>query len=178
VFLAGLPALPFRSTDKVDIVPVDYVADAISTLHQKEKPTHEIYHLSSGTSSETFAELTGALAKAQGKRGPMYVPSLEGPSSKMVNALAGGAGKVGGLAKLMKVFLPYLVWNTVFDNQRVVAEMGRRPAPFSQYCYPLLHFSRENHFMYKYRDWPSDGAAKSQAVPALPGSSAAQDFRR
>jgi len=51
VFLAGLPALPFRSTDKVDIVPVDYVAEAISTLHQKEKPAHEIYHLSSGTGS-------------------------------------------------------------------------------------------------------------------------------
>jgi thioester reductase-like protein len=178
VFLASLPALPFRSTDKVDIVPVDYVADAIATLHQKEKPAHEIYHLSSGTGSETFAELTGALAKAQGKRGPLYVPSLEGPSSKVVNALAGGAGKVGGLAKLMKVFLPYLVWNTVFDNQRVVSEMGRSPAPFSQYCFPLLQFSRENHFMYKYRDWPSDGAAKSQAVAASPGSSAPQDIRR
>ena len=54
VFLAGLPALPFRATDKIDIVPVDYVAGAIATLHQKEKPDHEIYHLSSGTDSETF----------------------------------------------------------------------------------------------------------------------------
>jgi thioester reductase-like protein len=178
VFLAGLPALPFRASDKVDVVPVDYVADAISTLHQKEKPLHEIYHLSSGTDSETFAELTTALAKAQGKRGPVYMPSLEGPSSKMVNALAGRAGKVGGLATLMKVFLPYLVWNTVFDNRRVVAELGRKPAPFSQYCFPLLQFSRENHFIYKYRDWPSDGATKSQAVAASPRSSAAQDSRR
>ena len=75
-------------------------------------------------------QLTDALAKAQGKRGPVFVPSLEGPSSKMVNALAGRAGKVGGIATLLKVFLPYLVWNTVFDNKRVVAEMGRRPAPF------------------------------------------------
>ncbi len=178
VFLAGLPALPFRATDKVDVVPVDYVADAISTLHQKEKPLHEIYHLSSGTDSETFSELTSALAKAQGKRGPVYMPSLEGPSSKMVNALAGRAGKVGGLATLMKVFLPYLVWNTVFDNERVVAETGRKPVPFSQYCYPLLHFSRENHFIYKYRDWPPDGAAKSQAVAASPGTNATQDSRR
>lgn len=178
VFLAGLPALPFRGTDKVDIVPVDYVADAISKLHQKEKPDYENYHLSSGTDSETFAELTNALSKAQGKRGPVYIPSLEGPSSKMVNALAGRAGKVGGLATLMKVFLPYLVWNTVFDNRRVVAELGRKPVPFSQYCYPLLQFSRENHFMFKYRDWPSGAAAQSQAVAASPGSTAAQDLRR
>jgi thioester reductase-like protein len=158
VFLAGLPALPFRATDKIDIVPVDYVANAISTLHQKEKPAHEIYHLSSGVGSETFVELTDALSKAQGKRGPVYVPSMEGPSSKMINALAGRAGKIGGLAKLLKVFIPYLVWNTVFDNSRVVAEMGQRPAPFSQYCYPLLRFSRENSFLYKYRDWPSAAA--------------------
>ena len=165
VFLAGLPALPFRATDRVDIVPVDYVAGAISKLHMQERTTHEIYHLSSGTGSETFQELTDALAKAQGKRGPVYVPSLEGPSSKMIHALAGRAGKIGGLATLLKVFLPYLVWNTVFDNRRVVAEMGRAPMPFSQYCYPLLRFSRESHFKYNYRDLPADGAPKAAALP-------------
>jgi thioester reductase-like protein len=155
VFLAGLPALPFRPTDRIDIVPVDFVAGAIAALHRKENPAHEIYHLSSGTESETFVQLTDALAKAQGKRGPVYMPSLEGPSSKMINALAGRAGKIGGLAKLLKVFLPYLVWNTVFDNERVVAEMGCRPASFSQYGFSLLQFSRENNFAYKYRDWPA-----------------------
>jgi thioester reductase-like protein len=177
VFLAGLPALPFRATERVDIVPVDYVARAIATLHQKEKPAHDIYHLSSGTDSETFVELTNALAKAQSKRGPVYMPSLEGPSSKMINALAGRAGKVGGLATLLKVFLPYLVWNTVFDNRRVVAELGEKPAPFSQYCFPLLKFSRENHFAYKYRDWPAS-AGQSPAVAAPPTVRAAQDLRR
>jgi thioester reductase-like protein len=166
VFLAGLPALPFRPTARIDIVPVDFVADAVATLHQKERPAHEIYHLSSGTDSETFVELTDALSKAQGKRGPVFAPSLEGPSSKMVNALAGRAGKIGGLATLMKVFLPYLVWNTVFDNGRVVEEMGRRPAPFSQYCFPLLKFSRENNFLYKYRDWPVTTSSQSTPLDA------------
>jgi long-chain acyl-CoA synthetase len=156
VFLAGLPALPFHATDKIDIVPVDYVANAVSTLHQKPDPAHEIYHLSSGVGSETFVELTDALAKAQGKRGPTFVPSMEGPTSTMINALAGRAGKkIGGLATLLKVFLPYLVWNTVFDNSRVVAEMGAKPAAFSQYCFPLLKFSRETKFSYPYREWPA-----------------------
>jgi len=80
----------------------------------------------------------------------------------MVNALAGRAGKIGGLAALLKVFLPYLVWNTVFDNTRVVTELGCRPAPFSDYCFPLLQFSRENNFMYKYREWPA-GSPSEQA---------------
>jgi thioester reductase-like protein len=173
VFLAGLPALPFRPTDRIDIVPVDFVADAVATLHQKDAPTHGIYHLSSGVDSETFQQLTDALSKAQGKRGPMYVPSLGGPSSRMIHALAGRAGKIGGVATLLKVFLPYLVWNTVFDNKRVIAEMGRRPAPFSQYCYPLLRFSRENNFAYKYRDWPAGSISETKFERA----GTAQDFR-
>ena len=160
VFLAGLPALPFRRTDRIDIVPVDFVADAVVALHQKSNPQYEIYHLSSGVGSETFVQVTDALAKAQGKRGPVFVPSLEGPSSKMVNALAGRAGKIGGLAKLLKVFIPYLVWNTVFDNTRVVGELGRTPAAFSDYSYPLLRFSRENNFTYKYLDLPSSSGVE------------------
>lgn len=172
VFLAGLPALPFRPSDKIDIVPVNYVAAAVATLHQKEKPAHEIYHLSSGTDSETFVQLTGALAAAQGKRGPTFVPSLERPSTTMVNALAGRAGKkIGGLATLLKVFLPYLVWNTVFDNSRVVAEMGAKPEPFSKYCFPLLKFSRETKFSYPYLDWPG-GALELCSTRAAAGSEA------
>jgi thioester reductase-like protein len=179
VFLAGLPVLPFRPEDKIDIVPVDFVADAVAALHQKEKPAHAIYHLSSGRDSETFAQLTYALAQAEGKRPPVFVPGLEGSSSKMVNALAGRGGKIGGLATLLKVFLPYLVWNTVFDNTRVVTEIGRKPAPFSQYCHPLLRFSRAAHFQYNHRPWPPESTKQKPASPAEPERArAAQDSHR
>src|SRR5712671_3475184 len=77
VFLAGLPLLPFRSTDRIDIVPVDYVAESVVLLHQKQNPAHEIYHLSSGTGAETFGQLTQALANAAGKMQPLYWPGLE-----------------------------------------------------------------------------------------------------
>jgi long-chain acyl-CoA synthetase len=174
VFLAGLPVLPFRPTDKIDIVNVDFVAGAVATLHQKANPEHTIYHLSSGTSSETFSQLTDALAKATGKRGPMFVPKFEKSTSKMVNALAGKAGKIGGLANLLKVFLPYLVWNTVFDNTRATTELGTKPVPFSQYSYPLLRFSRENHFVYKYLDWPADSAEMQAARHAGAGQDPGQ----
>ncbi|MHB8525850.1 MAG: SDR family oxidoreductase [Candidatus Acidiferrales bacterium] len=166
VFLAGLPALPFRPDDRVDIVPVDYVARAISTLHQKEKPAHEIYHLSSGADSETYLQLTRALTEAQGKSAPAFLPSLERSTSGMVNFFAGRFGKAGKLATLLKVFLPYLTWNTVFDNSRVVAEMGCKPAPFSRYCFSLLKFTRGNRFVYPYKDWPQEAtAAASQSAP-------------
>jgi thioester reductase-like protein len=155
VFLAGLPVLPFRPGDKIDIVNVDFVADAVVALHQKTKPEHDLYHLSSGTMAQTFRELTDALAASRHKRGPLFVPGLERPFASVVNGLANRKSTLGRGAALLKVFLPYLVWNTVFDNTRVVAELGRKPAPFSEYSYPLLKFSRENNFTYKYAEWPS-----------------------
>ncbi len=155
VFLAGLPILPFRASDKVDIVPVNYVADAVVALHQKPRPNHDIYHLSSGTGSQTYRELTKALAGARGRRPPIFVPGLEKPFTALVNWLSSRRGALGHGASLMKVFMPYLVWNTVFDNSRVVGELGVAPAPFSQYSYPLLKFSTENHFTYRYQEWPT-----------------------
>jgi len=163
VFLAGLPVLPFRATDKIDIVNVDFVADAIATLHQKEKPLYDTYHLSSGRDSQTFRELTAALASAQGKRRPVFMPFLEKPFASVINMLANRKGPVGHGAALMKVFMPYLVWNTVFDNTRVTSELGRRPVPFSQYSFPLLKFSRESNFSYQYQRWPATTAGGSAA---------------
>ena len=155
VFLAGLPVLPFRPTDKIDIVNVDFVAEAIATLHQKERPEHDTYHLSSGIGSQTFREITQALAAAQNKRAPVFVPVAERPFAGSVNFLANRKGAIGKGASLMKVFMPYLVWNTVFDNRRVTRELGKKPVPFSEYSYPLLKFSSENDFAYNYRPWPA-----------------------
>jgi nucleoside-diphosphate-sugar epimerase len=155
VFLAGLPALPFRANDRVDIVNVDFVADAIADLHQKENPKYDTYHLSSGADSQTFRELTAALAAAQNKRRPLFLPFMQKPFSSAVNMLANRRGPIAFGASLLKVFMPYLVWNTVFDNTRVVTELGRKPVPFSRYSFPLLKFSREANFNYPYQAWPS-----------------------
>jgi thioester reductase-like protein len=163
VFLAGLAVLPFRPGDKLDIVNVDFVADAIAGLHLKERPEHDIYHLSSGRDSQTFRELTDALAKARNKSGPMFVPRLEKPFTGVVNSLSNRKGALGFGASLMKVFVPYLVWNTVFDNTRVTGELGRKPAPFSQYSLGLLRFSQQHHFSYPYRPWPQTATGRATA---------------
>jgi thioester reductase-like protein len=162
VFLAGLKVLPFRPTDKIDIVNVDFVADAIATLHQKSETKFDTYHLSSGNGSQTFREITRALAAAQEQRTPLFVPAMEKPFAKTVNALAHRKGSLGYGASLMKVFMPYLVWNTVFDNRRVTSELEKNPVSFSQYSFSLLKFSREHNFTYPYRPWPA-GAGGSAA---------------
>jgi len=166
--LASLPVLPLRADDRVDIVPADYVAKAVVTIHQKESAAHNTYHLSSGTGSQTYREITDALAR-EGLRKPVYFSSLGSPFSGTVNWLSDKKSSLGRGASLLKVFWPYLVWNTVFDNSRVVAELGgEAPAKFSTYAYPLLRFSRTNHFRYPAKPWPMEGTTRS-----VRGSSAA-----
>jgi len=168
--LARLPVLPLRPRDKIDIVPADYVGKAIVTIHQKEQAAHGIYHLSAGQGSQTYRELTDSLAEAGGWRRPVYLPSFGRAFSATVNWLANRGGAVGYGASLMKVFWPYLEWNTVFDNSRVVAELGESPAKFSTYAYPLLKFSRENKFRYPAKPWPS-------SVSAMPSKTVAGSAR-
>jgi thioester reductase-like protein len=154
--LAKLPVLPLRPHDRIDIVPANYVGKAIVSIHQKEPAAHGIYHLSSGTGSQTYMELTEAIAKAGGMSRPLFWPWLGRPFSSTVNWAADRGGAVGRAASLLKVFWPYLDWNTVFDNSRVVAEMGEAPAKFSTYASPLLKFSRDNKFRYPAKPWPAD----------------------
>lgn len=162
--LARLPVLPLRPRDKIDIVSANYVSKAIVTIHQKNDPTHRIYHLSSGTGSQTYQELTDALAQAAGWRRPSYLPSFDSPFSGTINWLSNRRGSVGYGASLLKVFWPYLTWNTVFDNSRVVAELGEAPAKFSSYAYPLLKFSRENRFRYPAKPWPASATGEKPSV--------------
>jgi long-chain acyl-CoA synthetase len=103
VFLADLPLLPFRADDQADIVPVDFVAESVVTLHQKENPNHETYHLSSGVDSQTYCQLTDALADARGGGRPLYLPRLQAPFTWGVNRLANWRGNpVGYGASLIR----------------------------------------------------------------------------
>src|SRR5579885_2288823 len=138
--LARMAVLPLRATDKIDIVPANYVSKAIVAIHQKDAP-----------------------AAQGGWRRPAYWPSLGGVFSSSVNWLSNRSGSLGYSASLLKVFWPYLDWNTVFDNSRVVAELGgEKPAKFSDYALPLLEFCRKNRFRYPARPWPADAMTQGR----------------
>jgi nucleoside-diphosphate-sugar epimerase len=152
VWLSQLPVLPFNGTWRADIVPADYVAKAVVTVHQMEKPRYDTYHLSSGVQSMSYREIVDAL---DGKK-VRFMPKLEGSFNGLIERLSNTPKKWGmaPAASLMKVFLPYLVFNTVFDNSRIVQELGESPAPFSEYANGLLRFARDGKFTYDYKPWP------------------------
>ena len=156
VFLARLWVLPLRKTDRIDIAPVDYVSEAITKLHLDPAPKHGIYHLSSGEDSLTYGEITQALADARDQSPPAFWSWLEKPFAGTASMLSGWRGSsLGKAASRIKVFMPYLTFNTVFDNRRVVEALGRKPVPFNEYSFPLLRWSLEHKFEYPYREFPS-----------------------
>ncbi len=168
--LSRFKVLPLDPAHRIDIVPADYVGKAIVTIHQRDAPAHGIYHLSSGTGSQTYRELTDALAETGGWARPRYWAASAKPFASGVNWLAQRKGPLGRVASLLKVFWPYLVWNTVFDNSRVAAELGEAPAKFSTYAYPLLSWSRENKFQYPAQPWPAETPARTVRAAGRAGS--------
>lgn len=166
--LAYMRVLPLRKDWKVDIVPANYVGEAIARIHLDPDPAHGIYHLSSGEGSLTYGQIVGSLRDAGHRARTIFAPVLERPFGLAVEALMSTPRKYGlaPAASLMKVFLPYLTYNTVFDNRRVAKALGHEPAPFSDYAYPLLRFATEGKFTYPYRPYPDDAEARiARAAP-------------
>jgi thioester reductase-like protein len=156
VHLSRLPLLPFPGHFRADIVPADYVSRAVVEIHQKEKPKYDAYNLSSGNASLTYREILGSLARERPTRSALFLPIFQKPFSGLVSALAATPRSMGisSFAVLLKVFLPYLTFNTVFENNRVCEELGAGPVPFSQYAAGLFRFAKEGNFTYAYKPWP------------------------
>lgn len=174
--LADMPALPLRADARLDIVPADFVGKAIAALHMREDAPYDTYHLSSGVHSVTVGEINNALAEHRGKSAPRYLPQLGTSFDGLIRALnrlprGRKLGKIGDVAQqigaLLKVFWPYITYDTVFDNSRVVSELGAVPAPFSSYCGPLYDFAKEHDFRYPYKPLSeSNGHGQEQSSHA------------
>lgn len=160
--IADLPIVPLRPDVRLDIINADYVGRAIAEIHMKKAPKWDIYHLSSGTASKTAQEIADALIAGRTRRRVRFVRSLETPFSKTVDVLTMAPKKspIALPAALLKVFLPYITYDTVFDNHRVVTEMGSAPTPFTEYCTDLYHFAKNNNFVYPAESLP-DGFTRN-----------------
>jgi thioester reductase-like protein len=165
--LAYMRVLPLDPAWRMDICPADYVAKGIMTVHMADAPRHDAYNLSSGVASPTYGDIVQALEQAGHRPRSMFAPRLGRVFSTAVEAAMSTPKKYGiaPAASLMKVFWPYLTYDTVFDNTHIVDALGgERPRPFTEYALPLLRFAVDNRFSYPYRPWPDDGEARLRKV--------------
>lgn len=150
VWLSKAFALPFYSDWKLDIVPANFVGHSIAKIHLKDQPSFHSYNLSSGRASLTYKEITTALTKNTGRSPAKFIPLVNKPLGSLINVMASMPRSWGlsQAASLLGVFWPYLNFNTVFDNTRVIQELGEAPVSFSEYAAELRDFAIENKCQY------------------------------
>ncbi len=153
VGLADLPVVPVSPASRIDIVPGDWVGHAIGELHHKPVLAHRAYSLSQGLASPTGASIAEAMAPSKrvrfgGALGRPFELAVRG-----MNRLPRGPAQQ--LGAVMKVFWPYITYDTVFDNTRAVTELGRAPARFETYCEGMVAYAREVRFTNPVRPWPA-----------------------
>jgi nucleoside-diphosphate-sugar epimerase len=179
-FFADLPAVPIGANVRQDIVNADYVGKAIARIHVKPAPAHDCYHLSAGARAPTTREVGEALVRGTDRRPPRFLEPMQAPFSAIVDRLASGPrGRVALMASLLKVFLPYVTNDVVFDNRRVIAELGEEPADFTDYCAELYAWAKSVRFEFPYAPLPASlardvraerGSEKAPGTAALGGA--------
>jgi thioester reductase-like protein len=133
---AAVPAIP---SAPVDVVSVDYVADAIYELSQGPRGIGETYHLTAGARASNIAELS-ELASRYFDRPP---PTVLAPAE-----FASFAEKATGVRRSAleesQILFPYFAIRTVFDDTRARARLepaGIRVSPLPEYLERLLDFA-------------------------------------
>lgn len=150
--LADMPFLPMREGARLDIVNADFVGRAIAELHVKHEPRFDTYHLSSGRASKNAKQIGEALlSKHPERRPPRFVPSAQRPFAAVVDRMASlPKSQLALVGSLLKVFLPYITFDTVFRNERVCEELGETPIPFTEYCGDLYSWAKSVDFQFPY----------------------------
>lgn len=155
-WLVDLPVVPMRGDSRVDIVNADWVGRAIAELHVAPTLAHDCYHLTAGEGAVTAEAVGQAIAADLGRRPQRFVPALD---RTFRGAIAGmdllpGRNALTYAGALLKVFWPYIVYDTVFDNRRAVEAVGARPTPFTEYGAPLYRWAKSVGFRYPYEGLP------------------------
>ncbi len=145
--MADMPVIPIDPDHRLDFVTADFVCEAIARLHLKDDPQHRIYHLTAGLSSTTGRRLASAMDAAGD--GPLrFAPRLSTSfelAARVMNRLPRRTG-LKGVGAVLKVFWPYITFDTVLDNTRVTTELDLHPGPWEhvlpgmkRYCDSVSH---------------------------------------
>jgi long-chain acyl-CoA synthetase len=125
-----LPAIPARADGRVDVVPVDYVADVILHLLRERADVGGTVHAAAGDDALTVEQLIELACTTLGRDRPRLGPAAVDLVRHSEHAAA---------------YLPYFDMQVVFDDataRAVLRPAGIVPTPLAAYFETLLDFAR------------------------------------
>jgi len=137
--------LPARPSAPVDVVPVDYVTDAIFALTQAPQALGATLHLTAGRNTSSVAELVELSSAFFGRSAPRLVdPALY---RRMVHPVLVRASRDERLRRALRrseVYFPYFTARVRYDDRRARAllhQTGIEPPPLRDYFDTLVGFA-------------------------------------
>lgn len=114
----ALAAVPGRAAAPVDVVPVDYVADAIAELCQGPASDNRTYHLVAGRDASTVGRLMALAACELHRPRPAAVPPplFRGVAEPMLRRR--GGERVRRVLEQASAFFPYFAAEVRYDDRR------------------------------------------------------------
>jgi thioester reductase-like protein len=142
-FARGLfTAVPAIPSAPVDVVPVDYVADAIHSLCESDGGIGETYHLTAGPEASTMGEIAQLASRYFRLPLPKVVPPAEFATLKRSAA-------ENSALDASRAYFPYFSIGTVFDQAATCARLdpeGIKVSPLGEYMERLLDFATRSRW--------------------------------
>lgn len=138
-------AVPARREAPVDVVPVDYVADAAFALTRAPEAEGATYHLTAGANATTVGELVELATARFGRPAPRLIDP--GLYRRVVHPLLVRAARDERYRRALsrsEIFFPYFAMGVTYDDRRSrVALRGARitPPPLRSYFDQLVDFA-------------------------------------
>ena len=140
VFRIGraLKCFPCELDQRIDVVPVDFCAEALQLLLEKPDLAYDSYHISSGPErASSFREIDISAAKAMG------ISPMTDYQRKPFSEILQMQGQFGALLgpcnkrimlRAIRAYGDFSELGLLFDNRRLLAEGMSPPAPFASYA--------------------------------------------
>lgn len=141
---ASMPLLPGRRSAPVDVVPVDYVADAIFALTGRADGAGRTYSLAAGPQASSVGELVELSARAFERSRPLIVPPALYGRTVHPLLLRRARGARQAWLRQAPVFFPYFALRVRHDTSRAqeaLAAAGLGPPPLATYFDRLVDFA-------------------------------------
>jgi thioester reductase-like protein len=138
-------ALPARRDAPVDVVSVDYVADAICALGGAPEAEGATYHLTAGASASCVGELIELATTRFARPAPRLI--APGVYRRAVHPLLVRASRDQRYRRALsrsEVFFPYFDMGVTYDDRRsrvALRGAGIRPTPLPRYFDRLVEFA-------------------------------------
>jgi thioester reductase-like protein len=162
------PAIPARRSAPVDVVPVDFVADAVLALAGRPGTA---YNLTAGDRASSVGELIELGSAAASKPRPRVLPPWL--YRRVIHPLLVRSGSEARRRALRRseVYFPYFAMRTRYDNstaREALAPKGIEAPPLASYFNRLMSFAQA-------AAWGRRPVARHEVIPLRFAAGAAPD---